>query len=279
MPDETPLIKEDSEIQQSIVVSAEDIPEPNIQKWHLGNLAQVELKKEEKVRSDVIDQIRKEVAPRLIEQTSLIKKNAFEEARTKGYEDGFKQGVKAGRLEGKSQSAKEAEEALAPQVKSLQDLSEFMCIPYEEISEDVFQNLSNIVIEIAGRLVRHNIEQDDEWVISVIKDAVAKLPNDSDPIEIYLNPMDLALIERFAEKHKNSWNLVVDESLSIGCCCVKQNSSLLIDNWQAKLKDLLEGALSASQNILAEDKEKVALVDNPSATQNNTESESSDITT
>lgn len=244
---------ESDAIQQARVVPAENVPEPNVKKWQPDNLSQLEEKKEDKVRSDVMAQIRKEVAPQLIEQTSLIKKNAFEEAHKKGYEDGFKQGVKAGKLEGKSQANKEATAALEPQVKSLQDLAEFMCTPYQEISEEVFKNLAHIVIKMADKLVRNNIEQDEEWILEILKVAVAKFPNETETIKISLHPSDMELIKKYATDNSKNWQLIADPSLELGCCSIKQNSSTLTENWQKDLDKMMKDALGLSQNIVSVD--------------------------
>ena len=235
------------------LMTSEEVGSPSVKTWTLNNLAQEEIKKEEKVRSGVIEQLRKEVEPQVLQQTSLIKKNAYEEAYKKGNDEGFKQGLQAGKLEGKKQALKDAGEALKPQVKSLQELSEFMCHPYQKISEEVFSNLVKMVIKISEKIIRVEIAKDSDWVFEVLKKAVAKLPSESKPTEIYLNSEDLSVVEAHLDPLKKNWTLFSDDRLSRGTCRVIQDSSSLTDDWELKLETIMADIQLTSQSILVDE--------------------------
>ena len=235
------------------LMTSDEISTPSLQKWTLSNLADEEVRKEQAVRSEVIEQLRKEVEPQVLQQTSLIKKNAYEEAYNKGHDEGFKQGLQAGKLEGKKQALKQAEDALKPQVKSLQNLSEFMCQPYQKISEDVFANLVEMVIKISKKIIKTEITYDSDWIIQVLEEAVAKLPSESKPTELYLNSEDLSVIEAHYDPLNKNWQLFSDDKLQKGTCRVVQEATSLIDDWQVKLEAIMEEIQLTSQTILADE--------------------------
>ncbi|MDX1795872.1 MAG: FliH/SctL family protein [Hydrogenovibrio sp.] len=263
--DKTPSLAENEEqdLPKATLLTADSVPEPTIKAWKFSNLEQDEVRKEEKIRSDVLDQIRKEVAPQIREQTSLIKKQAFEEAQKKGYDEGFQQGIKAGKLEGKSQAAKEAEEVLAPQVKSLQELAEFMCTPYQQVSEQVFSQLTQIAIELARKIVEKNIEKDKKWVLEAVKKSVERLPNEVDAIEVHVHPTDKDVIEKYANKNAAKWILIADENVGSGTCIVKQNASTLVNDWREQLSELIEQAYGVSEKIASTAEDAPSSANNP----------------
>ncbi len=246
-------ISEELEQQSCQVLPKDSILTPSIKTWHLSNLKQNEVDKAEKVRSDVLDKLRKEVEPQVEKQASIIKKNAYEEAYRKGSDEGFKQGLQSGKLEGKKQALKEAEEALLPKVKSLQEITEFMATPYQEISEEVFLNLVKMVTEISSKIIKKEISEDSAWILAVIKESVAKLPSETSSIEIYLNPEDLEIVKEYAE-NKTNWILSQDNSLNRGCCRVKQDSSSLVNDWQKKIEILMEQTKAVTQEIVTNPK-------------------------
>lgn len=236
-------------LPQARVISSDEFKEPDIKTWQYANLEKQAQQKEEKIREDVLERLRKEVEPQVREQATLIKRQAFEEAQKKGYDEGFQQGVKAGRLEGKSQAQKEAEELLAPQVKSLQELAEFMCGPYQRISEEVFAQLASLSIEIAQKVVEKDLSKDKTWVLEAVKQSVERLPNEVEPIEVHLNPADKEVVETYATDTHTNWVLVADDRVLQGSCKVKQNASTLINDWREKLDAIVEQTYAAAEKL------------------------------
>lgn len=256
----TSMDKKNLEQQTAKLLSSGDVSQPSIKPWQLSNLKQEEINQEEKYRSNFIEQLKKEVEPQVQEQTSLIKKNAYEDAYKKGNEEGFKQGLQAGKLEGQKQAEKEAEETLLVQVKSLQELVNFMSIPYQKISEEVFLNLVAIVTEISARIVKKEIAEDPKWILQVLQDALTKLPSETSQTEIYLTPIDLEIIKKYSSSSspiKKNWQLIADQSIVTGSCKIKQNSSTLVDDWQEKLQEIMEQTKVISKSIML-DSDKVS---------------------
>ncbi|BBN59891.1 FliH/SctL family protein [Hydrogenovibrio marinus] len=242
-------IDEQEDIPQATVISSDAFNAPEVKAWKFANLEEQAKQEHQKIRDDVLEKLRKEVEPQVREQSILIKRQAYEEAQKKGYEEGFQQGVKAGRLEGKSQAQKEAEERLTPQVKSLQELAEFMVAPYQRITEQVFAQLAALSIEIAKKVVEKEIVQHQDWVLEAVKKSVNRLPNEIEPIEVHLNPEDKQIVETYAEDSRTNWVLIADENISIGSCKVKQNASTLVNDWREQLETLLEETYSIAEKL------------------------------
>lgn len=237
------------DLPQAKVIPSDNFRDPEVKPWLYANLERQEQQAEEKIRDDVLEKLRKEVEPQVREQATLIKRQAFEEAQKQGYDEGFQQGVKAGRLEGKSQAQKEAEERLVPQVKSLQDLAEFMCSPYQRISEQVFAQLAGLSLEIAKKIVQKELDQHHDWVLNAVKKSVEILPNEVEPIEVHLNPADKEIVETYAKDARTNWVLISDERIPSGSCKIKQNASTLVNDWREQLDGLIEDAYAVADKL------------------------------
>lgn len=243
---------EDVEAQTATLVSSDALSGVAVKRWKFENLEKKELRKTQAIRQEVLDQLRKEVEPEVHEQATLIKRKAFDEAQKQGYEEGFKQGVKAGKLEGKHQAEKEADAILKPQVEALQDLAEFMITPYQELSEQIFKQLSQISIAIAEKIVEKELKNHHDWVVKAIHESIEKLPKNNDALEITVNPVDKALLESYVSEHEKPWKLLEDETIESGCCRVSQNASTVVNNWREKLDSILEETYNVAENLASE---------------------------
>lgn len=238
---------DEKDVLKTKLLSADKVLNPDIKPWKLDNLEQERVEKEKKILSSVVQSLTKEAAPEVKKQISLMKKTAYDEA----YAEGFQQGLKSGKLEGERKALEEANEVLGHKVKSLQDLVEFMLQPYQSISEEVFLNLIEIIIEISRRLIKDEIKENTGWILKVLNEVVIKLPSDAKAIKVYLNPDDLVIVEQYASSNGKAWNLINDKSLIKGTCKIKQESSTLINDWQQNLNEMMNSLKSKSQEILS----------------------------
>ena len=238
---------------KSQLLSADEVSNPSIKPWKLDSLEKKQEEKQEKILSSVIQSLKKEAAPEVQKQTKLIKKTAYDEAYKKGYEAGFKKGLNLGKVEGKEQALHKEEKILQPKVDSLQELVEFMLQPYQAVSEEVFLNLIEIVVEISSKLIKDEIAENSDWILKVLNEAVVKLPFGSKPIKIYLNSEDFAVVEQYSASNNNVWELFVDDKLAKGTCRIKQESSTLVDDWQQKLNEVMGNLKKKSKELLSDE--------------------------
>lgn len=250
--DPMPPVPEEENLPVASLMRADEVAEPEIKAFQYMDLEQEEVQKEQKVRADVKEQIRREMEPELVRKATLLKKEVYETSQKEGYETGYQEGLEKGRKEAYEAAEKEAEAVLSSQVKSVQKLLESMSQPYQDISQNIFESLCHLSIDLASRIVPVEIERHQEWIIDAVQEAVQKLPDDSDPIDVFLHSSDLEVVERYLQTTQNNWRLVADDVLEEGTCRIKQNSSTIMNDWKSRLDELLGDTESLFKKIAKE---------------------------
>lgn len=222
------------------LISADEIPEPEIKPWKYQDLAEKKV-----VEKPVVDEaekakIRQEMQPELLKEIEALKKETIEKSEKEGYEVGLKQGIEVGTKQAYDSVEEEAQQLLSAQVKSIQNLLEALSEPYQLISQSVFESLSRLTIEMASRVVEMEVQQHHDWILKAIKEAIATLPEDSEHLDIQIHPDDLEVVEKYQQSHSTKWRIIADSDLPKGSCRVKHKSSVVINDWQLRLKSFLE---------------------------------------
>ena len=101
-----------------------------------------------------------------------------------------------------------------------------------EVSQALEQSLSErileLAVEIARVVVRHALEVRPEFVIDVVREAVASLPEMEAHAEIALHPDDAVLLREVLRSDPNAalpWHVVEDPQINRGGCRVVTRSS------------------------------------------------------
>jgi len=237
--DPMPPVPEEENLPVASLMRADEVAEPEIKAFQYLDLEQEEVKKEQKIRADVKEQIRKELQPEMVRKATLLKKEVYEKSHKEGYESGYQEGLEKGRKEAYEAADKEADATLSSQVKSIQKLLESMSQPYQDISQNVFESLCHLSVDLAARIVPVEIALHKEWIIDAIQEAVQKLPDDSEPIDVFLHSADLEIVDKYLQSNKVNWRLNADDDLQEGTCRIKQNSSVVMNDWKSRLDELL----------------------------------------
>lgn len=256
-PVEPEQTSNDEPLPIATVISGKRFKDKPVTAWQFSDLEQEERAQEAKVRSDVMEQIRREAAPELEQQAKLVKKEAYEKAQKEGHQAGYEEGLELGRKEAFEKAEKEAEMMLSQEVKSIHGLLEAMASPYENISQDVFQSIANLSIELAKRIVKAEVSANCDWVINAIQEAMIKLPDDSKSVEIEIHPDDFSVVEQYLEANPKKWQLVAQESIPRGACRLRQNTSIVVNDWQARLDEFLDDSYILSKSIAKEPNQMV----------------------
>jgi len=222
------------------VISADAVSSPEIKTWKYQDLDQKEVTENQAVNDNIKEKIRQEMQPEMLKQVEILKKEAFEKAQAEGYAAGLKEGMEVGTQQAYKAAEEEAAQLLSEQVKSLQNLMDSLSEPYHLVSQSVFESLARLAIEMAARVVDVNVQLHHEWVLSAIQEAIAKLPEDIEHIDIQIHPEDLALVEKYQQSNQKKWRLIADSELPKGSCRVKHKSSIVINDWQLRLKSFLD---------------------------------------
>ena len=147
--------------------------------------------------------------------TKASQSNIEEEARKKGYGDGFAEG-KAAALSG-----------LAEQGQRFQNIVDCLDAPLGELDHEVECQLVHLAITIASQLVRRELRSDPKQVLGVVRESLKILPVASRSVQVHLHPEDADLVREVLIKpgHELAWEIVEDPMLTRGGCHVTTSAS------------------------------------------------------
>lgn len=173
---------------------------------------------------------------RRIDDRNLISR-AQEEAGTIR-ENATKEGYKSGLEQAKSD---------VEQVKS--SIAEFLRAK-QEVFEYIAPDILEISIDIARKIVKHEIEQDPEVVLATIMDVLKTISKDEAKISIKVNPSQLTLTKDCIPEIISSTgletkvNVVGDDTIEVGGCIVLTSNGVVdatIDTQLAIIKEAFKG--------------------------------------
>ncbi len=169
-----------------------------------------------------------------------MEKKGFE----KGYRDGWKAGFEEGKREGLESGRKEIVEAVSRIKSILGELSRARDRVFEAVGEE----LVDLALASAGKIVKKEVSLDREVVLRNIKDAMSKLaPLEEVKIRVnpedygYIQELDPGFFERFSQGSAITFE--ADSSVERGGCVVETKFGLadarLETQWE-NLKGSLE---------------------------------------
>ncbi len=158
-----------------------------------------------------------------------LQREAYEEAWRQGYEEG----VQAGSDEVGDRAAR------------LQSLLGAMCKPFEELDDEVEQQVLHLVTLAVRQLLRRELQSDPGHVIGVVRDALRMLPVASRSIEVQLHPEDAALVREAltVTEEERPWRLTEDPLVTRGGCLVKAEKSRIDATVESRLNRTLSGLI------------------------------------
>ncbi len=101
--------------------------------------------------------------------------------------------------------------------------------PFEELGDDVVEELGRLAGHIAKQLLRRELKTSPQAIIGVIREAVASLPDSREGATVYLHPEDLSLVEELTDMtgQERGWELLSDPAVARGDCMVVRDASLV----------------------------------------------------
>lgn len=253
-------------------IASEDIK--GLKSWSLPNintkgkiLPSAEKEAQDRIRNEALraNEVIEDVEdPRIPKGplTAELLQEITESAEAEGFEQGRQEGIKAGTQqgidEGREQALQEMRIQLVEQVERLTMIGNTLTHPLETQDNALEFLLLQTVKKIATSLVRRELQTDSSHILSLVKEAIAALPSDSDNVTLYLNPDDLALIEQYAEEKNKTWNFVGDSEILPGGCKVETKESLVDFSVESRLNVLLE---EFETKQLANDDEEAVLAE------------------
>ncbi len=157
------------------------------------------------------------------------------------YEEGYAQGREEGRAAGR--------EEIAACAARLDALLGALARPFEELDEQVEQELVRLALAIAQQLVRREIKADPGQIVAIVRDALAVLPVSARGVRLHLHPEDAQLVNEVLSvgDAQRPWQIVEDPVLARGGCRVVSESSRIDASLEARLAALAAAVLGGER--------------------------------
>ena len=173
---------------------------------------------------------------REVEENNSISANLREQIKQQKYQENFEKGYRDGmQAAEKKLAAKENE--LAKSVGHMQQLLCSLNEPFDELDQQVEQELVTLAVTIAKQIIRREIKIDPGQIMAVIREALEALPASSRNVKIALHPEDAKIVRELSSvsDENQQWMLVEDPSLMRGGCKVRTNTSQIDASVESRL--------------------------------------------
>lgn len=194
-------------------MSGKVIPKEHLEAFQRWELPSVETPGEP-VTADAPDGA-EQMRPPTAEEIEAIQKQAYDEAFAQGYQEGMER------------AQAEARTKLQVQGKRLEELMAALAHPFEQLDQQVEQELVALVIAMVRQFVRREIKSDPGQIVAVVREAMAALPVAARNIAIHLHPEDAAQVREAltVAEGERPWRVVEDLAQTRGGCRVTTETS------------------------------------------------------
>ena len=168
-----------------------------------------------------------------LEQQRMVTAESLEVLQKQAYEEGYSQGFAKG--------LQDAEAVIRERLNTIDTIVRFLQTPMAELDQAVIDQLSNLSINIAKKLIRRELKTDPGQIVAVVRETVSALPTGMQNIRISLNPEDVALLRESMKlaDGEQAWRIVEDPLLSRGGCKVLTDYSEVDASVEARLSGII----------------------------------------
>ncbi|MBV8588978.1 MAG: hypothetical protein JO212_02765 [Acetobacteraceae bacterium] len=157
----------------------------------------------------------------------------IEKGYDEGWQRGFAEGKKRGYADGMDAGTKAAEATLAEQAQRLAAILAQLEAPIAELERPVEEAVAALALEVARCVIGNETSRSREYLVRLIREAVAKVPIEMGSLKVILNSADLGVIRALAPEIENgNASLVADDATAPGDCLV------VTDSQGAPIKDM-----------------------------------------
>jgi flagellar assembly protein FliH len=158
------------------------------------------------------------------------------------YEEARQQGFEAGLIEGKAAFDENAGKALEQEASQLGQLIENFKKSLSQLDQGVADQLLKLSIEIASQVCRCSIAVQDDYLLPIIREAIAILPLHHAHLTLRLNPADAANVrlhlgEPFSQ---TGTQIIEDNTIAVGGCQLTAGASEVDATIETRWKRVLE---------------------------------------
>jgi len=194
----------------------------------------------------ILDKIQEEIAgldkshrrkiDRIVQQEVLKR---LQEIQEQAYSKGFE----LGRVEGRDQAIREANEKLEREIQAITELISNLQDQYEELAKKNENRIIELIFKIASRIATKTLEIDQQAIVEVVRQTVSNISmNDQMIIEIH--PNLIHFFEELQSKAGRDFEFLKNakfepnEGISIGGCVVRTEFGQIDARLETRINNL-----------------------------------------
>lgn len=175
-----------------------------------------------------------EVNGEVVSNFGLPTAEDIERIHAEAREAGYTEGHQAGYAEGMAAGRKEAERIAAMAANLQQSLL--------GIDQSVADEVLGLALEVASQVLRRTIETDPDYLLPIIREALAALPLHHGHVTLHIHPTDAEAVRQHlgSQFTQAGWHVVEDAQVELGGCFLRAGSSEIDATLATRWKRVLE---------------------------------------
>ena len=153
-------------------------------------------------------------------------------AREEGLQRGLEEGREHGYAVGFAEGAKAGEAKMLEAVKGMAAIIGKLGMPVAALEQPVEEAIVALALEVARCVIGDNVKHSHDFLVRLVREAIAKVPLEMGAPRVLLNPVDLDLIQRLVPEVDDGHAVLLgDETIEPG------GALIVADGEERQIKD------------------------------------------
>jgi flagellar assembly protein FliH len=153
-------------------------------------------------------------------------------AREEGLQRGLEEGREHGYAVGFAEGAKAGEARMLEAVKRMAAIIGKLGMPVAALEQPVEEAIIALALEVARCVIGNNVKHSHDFLVRLVREAIAKVPLEMGAPRVLLNPVDLDLIQRLVPEVDDGHAVLLgDETIEPG------GALIVADGEERQIKD------------------------------------------
>lgn len=178
----------------------------------------------------------------------------LERIRNEAYKEAHKEGYAKGLVKGEQDGMNKLQTALT----TVDRLSKQLTQPFEDLEEEVENQISQLAISIAKQIIRREINANSGEVVAVVREALALLPVNSNSVNVHVHPDDYLVLNEVVQFNSRDSKLQITEDVSLqrGDCKVFTEYSSIDASVQTRITAVISEMIGGDRSSDTDSKAK-----------------------
>jgi flagellar assembly protein FliH len=163
-----------------------------------------------------------------------------EQGQKLGYDAGFEEGRQAGLKMGEDAGLANAEQTVRQQLNVLNSVMTHLTHAVNDQDYQLEQALLGLVREVARQVVARELSLDSSHIMKIVQQALNTLPPTRDNVRILVNSADKELVMRAADEGGENWRVIGTPQIERGGCRVETDHSAVDFTTGARFRQAIE---------------------------------------